>query len=93
MAVAAVFQLFDGLQGVTTGALRGLSDTHTPMIWNLVGHWGIGLPTAYWLCFHRGWGVQGLWAGLCVGIILIGSVLLWTWHKRSTAAAARFPRI
>jgi MATE family, multidrug efflux pump len=85
MLVAAVFQLFDGLQAVTTGALRGLADTHTPMIWNLVGHWGIGLPTAYWLCFHRNWGVQGLWAGLCVGIILIGSVLLWTWHRRSSS--------
>jgi MATE family multidrug resistance protein len=89
MLIAAAFQLFDGLQTVTTGALRGLGDTHTPMLWNLVGHWAIGLPIAYWLCFGRGWGVQGLWAGLSTGLILIGTVLLWTWHKKSTFDPAR----
>ena len=85
MLVAAVFQLFDGLQAVTTGALRGLGDTKRPMIWNFVGHWTIGLPIAYWLCFGRDWGVQGLWTGLCAGIIVVGSVLLWTWHAQSRA--------
>ena len=89
MLVAAIFQLFDGLQAVTTGALRGLGDTHRPMIWNFVGHWTIGLPIAYWLCFGRGWGVQGLWMGLCAGIIVVGSVLLWTWHARSQAQGPR----
>jgi MATE family multidrug resistance protein len=89
MLIAAAFQLFDGLQTVTTGALRGLGDTHTPMVWNLAGHWAVGLPVAYWLCFGRGWGVQGLWTGLSVGIVLIGSVLLWTWHRRATGFAAR----
>lgn len=81
--VASVFQLFDGVQTVTTGALRGLGDTKTPMFVNLVGHWGIGLPVAYFLCFHRGWGVQGLWAGLALGLILIGAVLLGVWHRQS----------
>jgi multidrug resistance protein, MATE family len=85
MMIAAVFQLFDGLQTVTTGALRGLGDTHTPMIWNLVGHWLIGLPVAYWLCFPGGWGVRGLWMGLCGGLVIIGSVLLWTWHRRTAS--------
>ena len=36
LAVAAIFQLFDGIQGVATGILRGLGDTRTPMAWNLV---------------------------------------------------------
>ncbi len=45
LAVAAIFQLFDGIQGVATGVLRGLGDTRTPMVWNLVGHWFVGLPT------------------------------------------------
>jgi len=84
--VAAVFQLFDGVQTVTTGALRGLGNTHTPMLANLVGHWAIGLPLAYVLCFQRGWGVQGLWAGLALGLVLIGSLLLIVWHRRSAAA-------
>ena len=84
LLIAVVFQLFDGLQTVTTGALRGLGNTTTPAIWNLAGHWFLGLPVAYYLCFVRGWGVQGLWAGLAVGIVLIGSVLLYVWHREST---------
>jgi MATE family multidrug resistance protein len=83
--VAAVFQLFDGMQTVTTGALRGLGNTQTPMFVNLIGHWVIGLPFAYVLCFERHWGVQGLWAGLAVGLILIGSTLLAVWHRQSRA--------
>lgn len=81
--ICAVFQLFDGLQTVTTGALRGLGDTRTPMVANLIGHWVIGLPAGYLLCFQRGWGVAGLWTGLSIGLILIGSMLLWVWSWRS----------
>ena len=62
--VAAVFQLFDGLQGVATGALRGLGDTRTPMLWNLAGHWFIGLPLGYSSASCSAFGVVGLWWGL-----------------------------
>ncbi len=81
--VAAVFQIFDGVQIVATGALRGLGDTRTPMICHLVAYWFIGLPLGYFLCFRLGWGAAGLWIGLCVGLILIGSVLLFAWHRRT----------
>jgi len=83
--VAAAFQLFDGTQTVTTGALRGLGNTRTPMLVNLVGHWLIGLPLAYVLCFHYGWEAQGLWIGLAIGLILIGATLLGVWHHESRA--------
>jgi MATE family multidrug resistance protein len=83
LMIAAVFQLFDGMQAVTTGALRGLGNTHTPMFVNLAGHWLIGLPVAWALCFNRGWGVVGLWAGLALGLILIGTTLAWVWHRQS----------
>jgi MATE family multidrug resistance protein len=89
LLIASVFQLFDGMQTVTTGALRGLGNTHLPMFVNLVGHWAIGLPLAYYLCFTRGWGVEGLWTGLALGLILIGSVLLGVWHRESARATAR----
>jgi MATE family multidrug resistance protein len=79
LRVAAVFQLFDGLQGVTTGVLRGVGDTRTPMLWNLAGHWGFGLPLGYWLAFTRGWEVLGLWVGLSAGLIVVGAVLLIAW--------------
>lgn len=83
--ICSVFQLFDGLQTVATGALRGLGDTRTAMIFNLIGHWAIGLPIGYWLCFSQGWGVAGLWTGLSVGLILIGASLLLAWHRKSRA--------
>ena len=85
--LAAIFQLFDGLQGVATGVLRGLGDTRTPMLFNLAGHWVIGLPVGYVLCFRSGWGVVGLWVGLSVGLVLIGIVLVATWHRQVTALA------
>ena len=85
LLVAAAFQLFDGLQTVATGALRGSGDTRTPMFANLIAYWFIGLPAGYLLCFHLGWGAFGVWIGLCVGLMMIGTVLLFAWHKRLKA--------
>ena len=81
--VAAVFQLFDGLQVVATGVLRGLGDTRTPMLWNLAGHWVLGLPVGYALCFPLAWGVIGLWIGLSVGLTTVGVVLVLVWASRT----------
>ena len=52
LLVAALFQRFDGLQGVATGVLRGFGDTRTPMLWNGAGHWLVGLPAGYVLGFE-----------------------------------------
>jgi MATE family multidrug resistance protein len=82
LAVAAVFQLFDGIQGVATGILRGLGETRTPMLWNLVGHWFVGLPSGYALCFVWDRGVIGLWWGLSAGLIICGVALLVVWARR-----------
>jgi multidrug resistance protein, MATE family len=86
--VAAIFQLFDGLQAVTTGALRGLADTRTPMLWNLAGHWLLGLPLGYTLCFVTGLGVVGLWWGLSAGLMTCGISLLVVWTRRSRVQPA-----
>jgi MATE family, multidrug efflux pump len=82
LLVAAAFQLFDGLQTVATGALRGAADTRTPMLANFVAYWLMGLPAGYVLCFRLGWGAVGIWIGLCGGLMIIGSALLVAWHKR-----------
>lgn len=80
--VAGLFQLFDGLQVVTAGVLRGLGDTRTPMVAGLVGYWVLGLPAGYWLCFGLDWGVTGLWVGMLVGLTTVGLVLLAVWIRR-----------
>ena len=85
LLVAAAFQLFDGVQTVATGALRGSGDTRTPMLANFVAYWLIGLPVGYFLCFNLGWGAVGVWIGLCGGLMIIGSALLLTWHRRKLA--------
>ena len=82
LLLAAVFQLFDGIQGVITGTLRGIGDTHTPMKVNLIAHWLLGLPTSYVLCFVVGWGVYGLWVGLSLGLIVTGIILFWVWSVK-----------
>jgi multidrug resistance protein, MATE family len=85
--VAAIFQLFDGLQGVTTGALRGLGDTRTAMLWNLAGHWFVGLPLGYLLCFHWGYGLVGLWWGLSLGLVICGISLIVVWRRKGIRLA------
>jgi len=86
LVVAAFFQLFDGIQVVSTGALRGAGDTRTPMLCHAAMYWLIGLPAGYFLCFREGWGAKGLWTGLCLALILIGLILLWVWKRKVTAA-------
>ena len=81
LRVAAFFQLFDGLQIVVTGSLRGAGDTRTPMVCHLVGYWVIGLPLGAMLCFGRGLGAPGLWMGLSAGLIAIGIVLAAFWWR------------
>ncbi|HSN69439.1 MAG TPA: MATE family efflux transporter, partial [Thermoanaerobaculia bacterium] len=71
LAVAAVFQISDGIQGVGAGVLRGAGDTRFSFIANLIGHWLIGFPIALWLAFTWGRGIVGLWWGLCAGLTAV----------------------
>jgi multidrug resistance protein, MATE family len=74
--IAGVFQVFDGMQVVALGVLRGVADTRLPMIVNLVGFWGIGLPVSAALGFRTWLGPRGVWIGLAVGIALVALLLL-----------------
>lgn len=81
LRIAAFFELFDGLQVVATGALRGVGDTRAPMLAHLIGYWVIGMPVVYVLCFPLGWGAPGIWVGLSAALILIGAALVLVWRK------------
>jgi MATE family multidrug resistance protein len=84
LRIAAFFELFDGLQVVATGALRGVGNTATPMIVHIIGYWVIGMPIVYVLCFTLGWGAVGIWIGLSVALILIGVALAAAWRLKSS---------
>lgn len=68
--MAAIFQISDGLQVSSYGALRGLKDTKIPMIVNFIAYWVVGLPLGYYLGISRNIGPQGLWMGLIAGLTI-----------------------
>jgi MATE family multidrug resistance protein len=79
LVLVAIFQIADGTQVSTTGALRGLGNTRSAMIANLVGHYPIGLALGLVLCFAFSFGVVGLWTGLAAGLISVGTLLVRAW--------------
>jgi len=81
LGLAAAFQIFDGIQTVSTGALRGLGETRVAMVANLVGYWVLGLPLGLTLCFVLHWGIYGLWIGLLLALLIIASTLLARWRR------------
>ena len=83
MIVAAAFQLFDGLQAVGAGALRGLQDTRVPMLFALFGYWIPGGGTAIFLGFFTPLEGLGVWIGLAVGLIVVALLMLQRWSRRA----------
>ncbi|MBX3258501.1 MAG: MATE family efflux transporter [Labilithrix sp.] len=76
LVVASAFQLFDGIQGVAAGALRGAGDVRFAFAANVAAHWLVGLPLALWLGLRAGLGATGLWIGLLAGLTLVAVSLL-----------------
>ncbi|MBL0939885.1 MAG: MATE family efflux transporter [Gemmatimonadaceae bacterium] len=87
--LAGWFQVFDGLQAVTSGVLRGAGDTRVPAVLHMVAFWGIGIPLGYVLGFHTDWRERGFWLGLVAGLAaaaVLQSARVW---KRLRAPLAR----
>lgn len=80
LGIAAVFQLFDGLQVAAHGALQGLKDTRVPMGIAVVTYWGIGLTTGYLWGVRGGGGPEALWWGLVAGLAAASALLLVRFH-------------
>ena len=76
LPIAGVFQVFDGIQVVCMGVLRGLGDTRVPMILSTVGFWCLGMPVSVGLAFGLDLGATGLWWGLVAGLAVVAGVLL-----------------
>jgi MATE family multidrug resistance protein len=79
--LGAIFQIFDGMQVVATGALRGKGNTRTPMAVHMLAHWVVGLPVGLYLCFHAGFDLLGLWIGLSLGLVTAAVTLFIKWWQ------------
>ena len=88
MAVAAAFQLFDGIQAVAAGALRGLQDTRMPMVIAIFSYWVPGIGTALWLGFETPLQGTGVWIGLATGLVFAAGLLTWRWARRERLGLA-----
>jgi multidrug resistance protein, MATE family len=76
LPIAAVFQVFDGIQVVGAGVLRGSADTTYPAALALLGFWVIGLPAGWVLAFAAGQGPRGLWWGATIALAAVALLLL-----------------
>jgi MATE family multidrug resistance protein len=77
LALAAAFQIVDGLQVVFLAVLRGLKDTRIPMLCAVGSYWVVGIPVSYALAFWADYGGYGIWAGLVLGLVLAAATLIW----------------
>ncbi len=75
LLLAAIFQLSDGIQAASNGALRGLKDTRMPMLICGFAYWAVGMPVGLWLAFRQGYGAAGMWMGLIAGLS-VAAILL-----------------
>jgi MATE family multidrug resistance protein len=83
MMVAAAFQLFDGMQVVAAGILRGLQDTRVPMAIALFAYWVPGAAASIGLGLFTPLAGLGVWLGLLVSLVVAAALLLWRWHRRA----------
>ena len=87
LLIAAGFQFFDGVQTTATGALRGVGNTRTPFLIQLLGYWGIGMPLGILLGFHEKLGAAGLWWGLLIALASAAILLCLVWRHSTRALA------
>ena len=82
MIAAGIFQLPDGLQATTLGALRGVQDVNIPTIIAFVAYWVIAVPMCYYLGITEKMGPLGVWIGLTIGLVLASIALYWRFQHK-----------
>ncbi len=83
LLIAALFQIFDGVQAASLGVLRGITDVRIPTVITFIAYWVIGIPLAYIFCFKLGFGVDGVWVGLLLGLATSAFLLFWRFSRIS----------
>jgi MATE family multidrug resistance protein len=80
IVIAAIFQVFDGMQTIAVGALRGYQDTVIPLLLASLGYWGVGFLGGWLFAFPLGYGAVGLWWGLALGLATVAILLTLRLH-------------
>ncbi len=75
LLMAGFFQIFDGVQIVSSGALRGFEDTRVPLVIGIISYWIVAMPVAYYSSFILKVGPQGVWFGLVCGLLVAAIAL------------------
>ena len=83
LTIAAIFQVFDGLQAIAARALRGVKDSVAPLWIAGFGYWILGIGGGSWLAFWMDFGGAGLWWGLAMGLTATGLLLAHRFHQLS----------
>jgi multidrug resistance protein, MATE family len=84
LLLAGVFQIFDGIQIVSSGALRGFADTRVPLLIGVLAYWGVALPVSWTAAFAFEMGACGVWTGFVVGLgTAAGAMFLRLRHRVS----------
>jgi MATE family multidrug resistance protein len=83
LMIAAIFQVFDGLQAIAARALRGVKDSVAPLWIAGFGYWILGIGGGSWLAFWMDFGGVGLWWGLAMGLIVTSLLLAYRFHQLS----------
>jgi MATE family multidrug resistance protein len=83
MIIAGFFQMSDGMQVVCAGALRGIKDVKVPSVLIFVAYWVIALPLGYWLAFPLGYGANGIWIGLLIGLTITATLMIVRFNSLS----------
>ena len=83
LIIAGFFQLFDGMQVVGLGILRGINDVNIPTVFTFLSYWLIGIPLGYFLGIHLTMGVKGIWYGLTIALLTASTLLFYRFRQKT----------
>jgi len=88
LVLAAIFQVFDGVQVSSSACLRGLKDTAVPAVITVVAYWAVGIPLAYWLAIARGRQAEGVWMAFIAALGVAAGLLAFRFDRKSRRVVA-----
>lgn len=89
LVYAALFQISDGIQVISLGALRGMKDVKIPTLITFIAYWVVALPLSYYLSFILDYGPDGIWIALTLGLTIAAIWVILRFNRLSNKMIAR----